>query len=91
VFADDPVSGLAFVLDPASKSADKVHRSREFLDQPNGEDDGALIRKTLVVPFPTTNNLDIFLEFLSSLRKNQILSTSLLLNDTTKDQRTARN
>ena len=31
VFVDDPVSGLAFVLDPASKSADKVNRSRQFL------------------------------------------------------------
>jgi len=43
VFVDDPVSGLAFVLDPASKSADKVHRSREFLDERNAEDDGARI------------------------------------------------
>ena len=43
MFVDDPVSGLAFVLDPASKSADKVHRSREFLDQRNAEDDGARI------------------------------------------------
>jgi hypothetical protein len=36
------VSGLAFVLDPASKSADKVHRSREFLDGRNA-DDGARV------------------------------------------------
>ena len=43
VFVDDPVSGLAFVLDPASKSADKVHRSREFLDERNATDDGARI------------------------------------------------
>ena len=43
VFVDDPVSGLAFVLDPASKSADKVHRSREFLDGRSAEDDGARI------------------------------------------------
>ena len=43
VFVDDPVSGLAFVLDPASKSADKLHRSREFLDDRNAEDDGARI------------------------------------------------
>jgi hypothetical protein len=43
VFVDDPVSGLAFVLDPASKSADKVHRSREFLDERNAADDGARI------------------------------------------------
>jgi hypothetical protein len=39
VFVDDPVNGLAFVLDPASKSADKVHRSREFINERNGEDD----------------------------------------------------
>ena len=43
VFVDDPVSGLAFVLDPASKSADKVHRSRQFLSDRNAEDDGARI------------------------------------------------
>jgi hypothetical protein len=43
VFVDDPVSGLAFVLDPASKSADKVHRSRQALDERNPEDDGARI------------------------------------------------
>ena len=43
VFVDDPVSGLAFVLDPASKSADKVHRTRQFLDGHNAEDDGARI------------------------------------------------
>jgi len=43
VFVDDPVSGLAFVLDPASKSADKVHRTREFLDERNAADDGARI------------------------------------------------
>ncbi len=43
VFVDDPVSGLAFVLDPASKSADKVHRSREFLDERGAVDDGALM------------------------------------------------
>jgi hypothetical protein len=40
VFVDDPVSGLAFVLDPASKSADKVHRSRQFMDERNAEYDG---------------------------------------------------
>jgi hypothetical protein len=39
VFVDDPVNGLAFVLDPASKSADKVHRSREFINERNGEDE----------------------------------------------------
>ncbi len=43
VFVDDPVSGLAFVLDPASKSADKVHRSRQFLDDRNAEVDGQRI------------------------------------------------
>ena len=30
-------------MDPASKSADKVHRSREFVDQRNAEDNGARI------------------------------------------------
>jgi hypothetical protein len=43
VFVDDPVSGLAFVLDPASKSADRVQRTRRFLDDRNAEDDGARI------------------------------------------------
>ncbi len=43
VFVDDPVSGMAFVLDPASKSADKVHRSRQFLDERNAEDDAGRI------------------------------------------------
>jgi len=43
VFVDDPVSGLAFVLDPASKSVDKMQRSRKLLDQSNAEDDGARI------------------------------------------------
>ena len=43
VFVDDPVSGLAFVLDPASKSADKVQRTRKFIDERNAVDDGARI------------------------------------------------
>lgn len=43
VFIDDPVSGLAFVLDPASKSADKVRQSREFFAQRNVGDDGARV------------------------------------------------
>ncbi len=38
VFVDDPVNGSAFVLDPASKSADKLQRTRKFLDDRNGED-----------------------------------------------------
>jgi hypothetical protein len=38
VFVDDPVTGTAFVLDPGSKSADKVRRTRKFLDERNGED-----------------------------------------------------
>jgi hypothetical protein len=41
VFIDDPVNGTAFVLDPGSKSADKMQRSRKFLDERNAEDDGA--------------------------------------------------
>jgi hypothetical protein len=43
VFVDDPASGLAFVLDPASKSADKLQRTRKLLDERNGEDDGTRI------------------------------------------------
>jgi hypothetical protein len=43
VFVDDPVNGTAFVFDPGSKSADKVQRTRKFLDERNGEDDGTRI------------------------------------------------
>ncbi len=43
VFVDDPVSGSAFVLDPASKSADKVMRSSEALNEGAAQDDGARI------------------------------------------------
>jgi hypothetical protein len=43
VFVDDPVNGLAFVMDPGSKSADKVHRSPKFLDERNSEDNGTRI------------------------------------------------
>jgi hypothetical protein len=43
VFVDDPVNGTAFVMDPGSKSADKVQRTRKFLDERNGEDDGTRI------------------------------------------------
>jgi hypothetical protein len=43
VFIDDPVNGTAFVLDPGSKSADKMQRTRKFLDERNAEDDGTRI------------------------------------------------
>ena len=43
VFVDDPVAGTAFVLDPGSKSGDKLQRTRKFLDERNGEDDGTRI------------------------------------------------
>jgi hypothetical protein len=44
VFVDDPVSGVAFVMDPGSKSADKVQRPRKFFfDERPGEDDGTNI------------------------------------------------
>jgi hypothetical protein len=43
VFVDDPVNGTAFVMDPGSKSADKVQRTRKFLDERNGEDNGTRI------------------------------------------------
>ena len=43
VFVDDPVNGTAFVMDPGSKSADKVQRTRKFLDERNGEEEGTRI------------------------------------------------
>src|SRR5579863_4100266 len=43
VFIEDPVNGTAFVLDPGSKSADKMQRTRKFLDERNAEDDGTRI------------------------------------------------
>ena len=43
VFVDDPVSGTAFVMDPGSKTADKLQRTRKFLDERHGEDTGARI------------------------------------------------
>ena len=43
VFIDDPVAGTAFVLDPGSKTADKMQRSRKFLDERSAEDDGTRI------------------------------------------------
>lgn len=53
VFVDDPVNGTAFVLDPGSKSADKVQRTRKFLDERNGEDDGTRIM------FKTMNDSEV--------------------------------
>jgi hypothetical protein len=41
VFIDDPVSGTAYVLDPGSKSAEKVQRSPTFLDYRKIEDEGS--------------------------------------------------
>ncbi len=43
VFVDDPANGTAFVMDPGSKSADKVQRTRKFVDERNGEDSGTRI------------------------------------------------
>jgi hypothetical protein len=43
VFIEDPVKGTAFVLDPGSKTADKMQGIRKLLDERNGEDDGAQI------------------------------------------------
>lgn len=40
VFIDDPVTGTAFVLDPGSKTADKMQRSRKLLDERSADDDG---------------------------------------------------
>ena len=43
VFIDDPVSGTAFVLDPGSKTLEKLQRTRNFLDVPRTDADGAQI------------------------------------------------
>jgi hypothetical protein len=43
VFVDDPVNGTAFVMDPGSKSADKVQRPRKILDEGNREDEGTRV------------------------------------------------
>jgi hypothetical protein len=43
VFVDDPLNGAAFVMDPGSKTADKVQRTRKFLDERNGEDGGGRV------------------------------------------------
>jgi hypothetical protein len=43
VFIDDPVNGTGFVLDPGSKSADKMQRTRKFLDEQNAEEGGTRI------------------------------------------------
>jgi hypothetical protein len=41
VFVDDPANGTAYVLDPGSKSADKVQRPHKiFFNERSGEDDG---------------------------------------------------
>jgi hypothetical protein len=42
VFIEDPANGTAFVLDPGSKSADKMERTPKILDDRNGEGDGPL-------------------------------------------------
>jgi hypothetical protein len=47
VFIDDPVSRTAYVLDPGSKSAERVLRSQKFLDERNAQDDGT--RTTLKI------------------------------------------
>ncbi len=43
VFIDDPVSGTSFVLDPGSKTAEKMQESRKLLDEHGAEDDGTRI------------------------------------------------
>jgi hypothetical protein len=43
VFIEDPAIGTAFVLDPGSKTADKMQRTRKFLDERNAEDGGTRI------------------------------------------------
>jgi hypothetical protein len=48
VFIDDPVSGTALVLDPGSKTLEKLQRTRDFLDAPRNEADGAQITLKVV-------------------------------------------
>lgn len=48
VFIDDPVSGMAYVLDPGSKSAEKVKRSPTFLDYRKIQDDGSQMMAKVV-------------------------------------------
>jgi hypothetical protein len=48
VFIDDPVSGTAFVLDPGSKTLEKLQRTRNLLDVPRTDADGAQIMLDLV-------------------------------------------
>jgi hypothetical protein len=48
VFIDDPVSGTALVLDPGSKTLEKLQRTRDFLDAPRNEADGAQIMLKVV-------------------------------------------
>ncbi len=51
VFVDDPLNGTAYVLDPGSKTGDKVQRTRKFLDERIGEDEGTRVMfKTLSDP-----------------------------------------
>jgi hypothetical protein len=48
VFIDDPVSGTALVLDPGSKTLEKMQRTRDFLDLPRSEADGSQIMLKVV-------------------------------------------
>jgi hypothetical protein len=48
VFIDNPVSGTAFVLDPGSKTLEKLQRTRNFLDVPHTDAYGAQIMLDLV-------------------------------------------
>jgi len=43
VFIDDPVSGTALVLDPGSKTLEKLRRTRDLLAVPGSDADGAQI------------------------------------------------
>ena len=64
VFIDDPVTGTAYVLDPGSKSVEKVQRTRRFLDDRNAEDDGSrmmlkVVKDSEVVGQNTPGNMMI--------------------------------
>jgi hypothetical protein len=47
VFIDDPVSGTSLVLDPASRTLEKLQRTRDFPDGPHSDADGAQIMMKL--------------------------------------------
>jgi hypothetical protein len=54
VFIDDPVSGTGLVLDPGSKTLEKLQRTRDFVDVPHSDADGPQIMLKVVRDTETT-------------------------------------